>query len=91
LSAPPVDEHERAVGADAAQVYAADTERRRRTRLDALVELVALVCLLLSVVVIGLLLLPVVGLAALVLTVIAGIKANEGQRYRYPFCWRPIK
>ena len=31
------------------------------------------------------------GLAALVLTIIAGIKANEGQTYRYPLCWRLIK
>ena len=26
-----------------------------------------------------------------VLTIIAGIKANEGQTYRYPLCWRLIK
>ena len=43
------------------------------------------------VLVIGFLLLPLLGLAALVLTIIAGIKANEGQTYRYPLCWRLIK
>ena len=33
----------------------------------------------------------IVGLAALVLTVIAAMKANEGVRYRYPFNIRFIK
>ena len=47
--------------------------------------------MLLALVVIALLLLPLLGLAALVLTIIAGIKANEGQTYRYPLCWRLIK
>ena len=32
-----------------------------------------------------------VGVAALVLTIIAGIKANAGEAYRYPLCWRLIK
>jgi len=27
----------------------------------------------------------------LVLVVIAGIRANEGKPYRYPFCWRLVK
>jgi hypothetical protein len=38
--------------------------------------------------VIGFPLLVLVSIAALVLTIIAGIKANEGQAYRYPFAWR---
>jgi len=49
------------------------------------------VCFILIVVVIGFPLLMLLGLAALVLTIIAGIKANEGQNYRYPFSWRLIK
>jgi uncharacterized Tic20 family protein len=28
---------------------------------------------------------------ALILTIIAGIKANDGIAYRYPFTWRLIK
>ena len=34
------------------------------------------------------------GLAVLwlvVLVVIAGVKANDGVAYRYPFTWRPLK
>ncbi|WP_425278301.1 DUF4870 domain-containing protein [Enterobacter hormaechei] len=42
-------------------------------------------------VVIGVFLLPLLGIAALVLTIIGGIKANEGKDYRYPFAWRPLK
>ena len=45
----------------------------------------------LMLVVIGFFLLGLVCLAALVLTIIAGIKANEGKAYRYPFCLRLIK
>ena len=36
-------------------------------------------------------LLVIVGIAWLVLTVIAAIKSNEGQAYRYPFALRLIK
>lgn len=43
------------------------------------------------VVVIGFPLLALVSIGALVLTIIAGIKANEGQAYRYPFSWRLLK
>ena len=37
------------------------------------------------------LLIPVVGIGAIVLVVIASIKANEGVHYRYPFTLRLIK
>ena len=40
---------------------------------------------------IGFILVPIVLLAALVLTIIAAIKANEGIAYRYPFTLRLIK
>lgn len=45
----------------------------------------------LSVVLIGMLLLPLVGLANLIFCILAGIKANEGVSYRYPFALRLIK
>lgn len=50
-----------------------------------------LVCLVLVFVLIGFFLLFAVGIGALVLTIIAGIKANEGQLYRYPVSIRFIK
>ncbi len=51
----------------------------------------AFVCFLLTFVLIGLVLLPIVGLAWLILTIIAAIKANNGEAYRYPFALRLIK
>jgi uncharacterized Tic20 family protein len=33
----------------------------------------------------------VAGIAWLVLTILAGIRANNGEHYRYPWTWRPIK
>ena len=55
------------------------------------VSLAVVVSFLLMLVVIGFFLLGLVSVGALVLTIIAGIKANEGLDYRYPFTWRPIK
>jgi uncharacterized Tic20 family protein len=40
---------------------------------------------------IGVVLLPLVGLAALVLTILGGIKANNGEMYRYPATLRLVK
>ncbi len=45
---------------------------------------------ILAFVLIGLLLLPLVGLAALVFSIIGGVKANNGETYRYPFALRLI-
>jgi uncharacterized Tic20 family protein len=40
---------------------------------------------------IGFILLPIVGIAAAIMAILAGIKANEGIPYRYPFTLRLIK
>ena len=53
--------------------------------------LAGIVCIPLMFILIGFLLLPVVGIGGLVFTIIAGLKANEGVRYRYPVCIRFIK
>ena len=44
----------------------------------------------LSVILLGLLLIPVIMIANLVLCILAGLKANEGVAYRYPFALRLI-
>ncbi len=49
------------------------------------------VCFALTLVVVGLFLLPVVIVLNVVYTIIAAIKANEGQCYKYPFTIRFIK
>ena len=46
---------------------------------------------ILSVVGIGLLLMPLIWIVNLIFCIIAGIKANEGVAYRYPFALRLIK
>ena len=43
---------------------------------------------LLCLVVIGFLLLPILGIAWLVLTILAAIKAKDGEEYRYPMIFR---
>jgi hypothetical protein len=61
---------------------------------SALILAIVVVAIPLSFIGIGLLLFPLAGLAGLiglVLSVIAGIKANEGVAYRYPFAVRLIK
>lgn len=45
----------------------------------------------LSCLVIGIFLLPVIGLGVLVLGILAGIKANNGETYRYPVTLRLVK
>ena len=55
------------------------------------VIIAVIICIPLIFVLIGLLLLPIVGIAALVLTIIAAVKANGGENYTYPFAIRLIK
>ncbi len=45
----------------------------------------------LSAIVIGFLLFPLIWVAALVLSIMAGMAANRGEMYRYPFALRLIK
>lgn len=55
------------------------------------VAIAFVVCLILMFLIIGMLLLPVLGIAALVFTIIGAIKANNGEYYRYPFTLRLVK
>ena len=67
-----------------------DDQGKEALNFQITVAIAAFVCLLLGFILIGFLLLPIVGIGAIVLTVIAGIKANEGEAYRYPVSWRII-
>ena len=51
----------------------------------------AIVCMLLMLVFIGVLLGTALFIAWLVMTLVAAIKASEGQAYRYPFSLRLVK
>jgi uncharacterized Tic20 family protein len=74
-----------------------DDQAKEALNFNITLAIVGLVLLLLTLVTFGfgaLLAVPVgilVGIAWLVLTIIAAVKANEGERYRYPFALRLIK
>ena len=68
-----------------------DDQRKEALNFQISVAIASAICLLLMVVVIGFFLFGLLAIGALVLTIIAGVKANEGQVYRYPFTWRLIK
>ncbi|MDB6164647.1 MAG: rane protein [Xanthomonadaceae bacterium] len=53
--------------------------------------IVYLVCKVLILIVIGFFLLPVAWIVNLIFCILAGLKANEGVAYRYPFAIRLIK
>lgn len=44
-----------------------------------------------SIILIGLLLMPILGIAGLVLPIIAAVRANAGEDYKYPFSLRLVK
>ncbi|HEX5155390.1 MAG TPA: DUF4870 domain-containing protein [Parafilimonas sp.] len=50
-----------------------------------------IICFVLFITIIGILLLWLVGIAALVLVIVATIRAADGRLYRYPFTLRLIK
>lgn len=68
-----------------------DDQAKEALNFNITVAIAALVCGLLMVVLIGFVLLPLLGLAWLVFVIIASVKANEGERYRYPFTLRLVK
>lgn len=68
-----------------------DDQGKEALNFNITVFLAAVVGGILTLVLIGLLVLLAVGIAWLVLTIIAAMKANEGQAYRYPFALRLIK
>lgn len=55
------------------------------------VLLACLVSLVLAFVLVGVVLLWAIGLAFVVLSLVAAVKASSGVAYRYPFTWRLIK
>lgn len=68
-----------------------DDQGKEALNFQITVTIAVIVAFLLMVVLIGFLLLPIIGIAALVLTIIGGINANNGQTYRYPFALRLIR
>ena len=68
-----------------------DEQGKEALNFQISVAIAFMLSVLLMLVVVGFLLASLVAIGAIVLTIIAGIKVNEGQAYRYPFSWRLIK
>jgi len=68
-----------------------DAQGKEALNFQISVAIAFMISVLLMLVVVGFLLASLVCIGAIVLTIIAGIKANEGQAYRYPFSWRLVK
>jgi uncharacterized Tic20 family protein len=68
-----------------------DAQGKEALNFQITVAIAATLSFFLMLVVIGFFLLGLIAIGALVLTIIAGVKANEGVPYRYPFTWRLIK
>jgi uncharacterized protein len=68
-----------------------DEQGKEALNFQITVLMAAVVCFLLMFVLIGIPLLIALGITDLVLVIIAAIKANNGEHYRYPFAIRLIK
>ena len=68
-----------------------DAQGKEALNFQITVAIAATVSMLLVLLIIGFALLTLVGIGAAVLAIIAGIKANDGVNYRYPFTLRLIK
>lgn len=68
-----------------------DEQGREALNFQITVSLALMVCGILMWILIGFPLMLLVCVTALVLTLIAAVKANNGEHYRYPFCWRLLK
>ncbi len=68
-----------------------DDQGKESVNFQITVSIAMLVSALLTLILIGFVLIFVIGLGALILVVIAAIKANDGEAYRYPLTLRFIK
>ena len=55
------------------------------------VTIYGIICCILVLAIIGIFLLIALGIFALVVVIVAAVKANNGEYYRYPLCLRFIK
>lgn len=67
-----------------------DDQGKEALNFQITVMLAVIACFALFFLILPLLLIPVIGIVDLVFTVIAAVKANEGEHYRYPMTLRLI-
>jgi uncharacterized Tic20 family protein len=68
-----------------------DDQGKEALNFQISITIYALVALLLTLIIIGFALLLVIGIFDLIMMIIAAVKANSGEKYRYPLCMRFIK
>ncbi|MEQ3722898.1 DUF4870 domain-containing protein [Alcanivorax sp.] len=68
-----------------------DDQGKEAVNFNITISIAGFVAFLLTFVVIGAFLLPVIGIFWLVMTIVAAVKANGGEYYRYPLTIRLIK
>ena len=68
-----------------------DDQGKEAMNFQITVAIASAICYVLMFVLIGFALIGLLFIGAVVLVVIAGVKANDGVAYRYPFTWRPLK
>ncbi len=67
-----------------------DTQGKEALNFQISLTIYFLVSLVLCLILIGFILVPVVYVGGLILTIVAAVKANDGEDYRYPFTIRLI-
>ena len=68
-----------------------DDQGKEALNFNITISIAGFVAFLLTFVVIGAVLLPIIGIFWLVMTIVAAVKANGGEHYRYPLTIRLIK
>ena len=75
---------------DASKAFVTD-QAKEALNFQITVTIAMVISIILMVVIIGGILAPIVGIINLVFCIIAAVKANNGEAYRYPFALRLIK
>lgn len=68
-----------------------DDQGKEALNFQISITIYALISLLLTLIFVGVILLFAVGIFDLVMMIIAAVKVNSGEKYRYPLCIRFIK
>ena len=76
--------------ADASKAFVTD-QAKEALNFQITVTIAMVISIILMIVIIGGILAPIVGVINLVFCIIAAVKANNGEAYRYPFTLRLIK
>ncbi|EED39645.1 conserved hypothetical protein [Stenotrophomonas sp. SKA14] len=75
---------------DASKAFVTD-QAKEALNFQITITIAMLICIVLTIVIIGGILAPIVGILNLVFCIIAAVKANNGEAYRYPFALRLVK